>query len=80
VSDSFVLEVVNADIFGMQHFRNTLMYIQTRQRQYAERDGGEEGENGENGEEGKEGGEAGKKVDWEAVDVVGGCLKMGITR
>lgn len=48
-------------------------YISTRQRQAAERSGAEE--EGEGGEEGKK-----KKVDWEAVDVVGGCLKMGIGR
>jgi len=53
-----------------QHFRNTLNYIQTRQRQAGEREDDVEGEE-------KDGV---KKVDWESVDVVGGCLKMGITR
>jgi vacuolar protein sorting-associated protein 35 len=57
----------------IQHFRNTMGYISTRQRQAADRSGAEE--EGEGGEEGKK-----KKVDWEAVDVVGGCLKMGIGR
>jgi len=54
----------------LQHFRNTLNYIQTRQTQAGEREDDVEGEE-------KDGL---KKVDWESVDVVGGCLKMGITR
>lgn len=58
---------------GTQHFRNTLSYIQTRQRQAA--DAGD----GDDEVEGEEGTEA-KKVDWEAVDVAGECLKMGIGR
>ncbi len=57
---------------GSQHFRNTLSYIQTKQRQATDRLNDEEVE----GEEG----EIAKEVDWEAVDVVGGCLKMGIRR
>ena len=59
----------------MQHFRNTLGYIQTKQRRAGEMENadGEAGEGG--GEEAEK-----KKVDWEAVDVVGGCLKMGIGR
>ncbi|WWD17800.1 hypothetical protein CI109_102242 [Kwoniella shandongensis] len=54
----------------VKHFRNTLTYIQGRQRQAAEQDSGSEAED----EEGK------KKVDWESVDVIGGCLKMGLGR
>lgn len=63
----------------LQHFRNTLTYIQTRQRQHAERgDTPDATENG--GEEGKEGEQAVTKIDWESVDVVGGSLKMGISQ
>jgi vacuolar protein sorting-associated protein 35 len=45
-----------------QHFKNTLIYILTRQRQAAEKADGEDK----------------KRADWEDVDVIGGCLKMGI--
>jgi vacuolar protein sorting-associated protein 35 len=46
-----------------------------RQRQHAERtEGATEGEAPAEGEA------APKSVDWEAVDVVGGCLKMGVAR
>jgi vacuolar protein sorting-associated protein 35 len=56
-----------------------LTYIQTRQRQHAERgDTPDATENG--GEEGKEGEQAVTKIDWESVDVVGGSLKMGISQ
>jgi len=55
-----------------QHFRNTLTYIQTRQRQHADRDAGDGDDEADK--------EGVKKVDWESVDVVGGCLKMGISR
>lgn len=56
----------------VQHFRNTLTYIQTRQRQHADGGAGEDGDEAEK--------DGVKKVDWESVDVVGGCLKMGISR
>ncbi|OCF38322.1 vacuolar protein sorting-associated protein VPS35 [Kwoniella heveanensis CBS 569] len=56
----------------VKHFRNTLTYIQGRQRQVAD--------SSESEVEPAEGEEAKKKVDWESVDVVGGCLKMGIAR
>lgn len=50
-------------IADTQHFKNTLRYIQNKQR--AHRDAPEaEGED--------------KPADWSAVDVVGGCLKMGL--
>ncbi|WWC58657.1 uncharacterized protein I303_101201 [Kwoniella dejecticola CBS 10117] len=55
----------------VKHFRNTLHYIQGRQCQAAEADTTAETEGAE---------EDKKKVDWESVDVVGGCLKMGISR
>lgn len=54
-----------------QHFKNTLRYIQSKQRQTADRD--REGEDGEDEDE-----DAAKPVDWSAVDVIGGCLKMSI--
>jgi hypothetical protein len=50
-----------------QHFKNTLRYIQNKQR--AHRDAPEPSDDAE-GEE--------KPADWSAVDVVGGCLKMGL--
>ncbi|WVF70542.1 hypothetical protein IAT40_005333 [Kwoniella sp. CBS 6097] len=58
----------------VKHFRNTLTYIQGRQRQAAD------SPETETEAEATEGEEAKKKVDWESVDVVGGCLKMGIER
>jgi len=62
---------------GQQHFRNTLSYIQTRQRQYAQKSTEEEEGEGEREGEGEE--EERRKIDWEAVDIVGGCLKMGLS-
>ena len=50
----------------MQHFRNTLTYIQTRQRQDGEKEDTEE--------------DGVKRVDWDQVDIVGGALKMGLNR
>lgn len=46
-----------------------------RQRQHADRADDANGE-----EEGAESGDAASKVDWDSVDIVGGCLKMGVTR
>lgn len=57
-----------------QHFKNTLRYIQSKQRQHAGR-----GSDEEEGEEGEDG-ERGKPEDWSAVDVVGGSLKMGMSQ
>ncbi|WWC99767.1 hypothetical protein V866_006672 [Kwoniella sp. B9012] len=57
----------------VKHFRNTLTYIQGRQRQAAE------SSDRDSSEVTNEGGEEKKKVDWESVDVIGGCLKMGIS-
>ncbi|WVQ85663.1 hypothetical protein IAT38_007829 [Cryptococcus sp. DSM 104549] len=69
-----LVEGVSGGDMIVKHFRNTLLYIQSRQRQAQDQAdaaaGGEEAE----GKEGK------KKVDWESVDVVGGCLKMGLGR
>ena len=56
----------------VQHFRNTLRYIAMRQRAHAERDVPTPSE----GEDKEEGG----LPEWESVDVVGACLKMGISR
>ncbi|WWC66334.1 uncharacterized protein I206_100235 [Kwoniella pini CBS 10737] len=55
----------------IKHFRNTLTYIQGRQRQAAESDTSDESTESVEGK---------KKVDWESVDVIGGSLKMGISR
>ncbi|CAD6591725.1 MAG: Vacuolar protein sorting-associated protein 35, partial [Tremellales sp. Tagirdzhanova-0007] len=46
----------------VRHFKNTLSYIQTRQRQAVDRAGGEDAEGGDEGNESK-------RIDWEAVDV-----------
>lgn len=69
----------------IQHFRNTLTYIAIRQKQHAERESNGEPESpSEEVEEGVDGenGTKKKKVElgWDKVDVVGACLKMGITR
>ena len=57
-----------------KHFRNTLRYIAMRQRAHSERElptpSGAEGE--DQVEE--------RLPEWESVDVVGACLKMGISR
>ena len=55
-----------------QHFRNTLLHVQTKQRQNAG--------TSSSPTETEEGKEPSVKPDWDAVDVVGGCLKMGIGR
>lgn len=52
----------------MQHFKNTLRYIQNKQRTH--RDTRSESDADGEGDE--------KPADWSAVDVVGGCLKMGL--
>lgn len=49
-----------------QHFKNTLRYIQNKQRTHRDTRAEEPAE----GED--------KPADWSAVDVVGGCLKMGL--
>jgi vacuolar protein sorting-associated protein 35 len=73
----------------IQHFRNTLTYIHTRQRQSAEKasngngNGNGIGGSGASGEDDDEGGGAVEKAhepDWDSVDIVGGSLKMGIGR
>ncbi|WRT64227.1 uncharacterized protein IL334_001156 [Kwoniella shivajii] len=61
----------------VKHFRNTLTYIQGRQRQAAESTE-DSSDSGTGTGSANEGDEKKKKVDWESVDVIGGCLKMGI--
>ncbi|WVR05955.1 hypothetical protein IAU60_002982 [Kwoniella sp. DSM 27419] len=75
-----LVEGVTSGDMIVKHFRNTLTYIQGRQRQAAEAvesasDGGDKEAGSGEEEEGVK-----KKVDWESVDVIGGCLKMGIAR
>ncbi|GFZ43598.1 Vacuolar protein sorting-associated protein 35 [Saitozyma sp. JCM 24511] len=70
-----LVDGVNSPDMIVKHFRNTLTYIAMRQRQHAERT-----EGATDGEAPAEGEAAPKTVDWEAVDVVGGCLKMGVAR
>ncbi|KAL0252612.1 hypothetical protein I308_102004 [Cryptococcus tetragattii IND107] len=65
-----LVEGVSGGDMIIKHFRNTLLYIRGRQRQ-AQADASDQGDEREE-EEGK------KKVDWESVDVAGGCLKMGL--
>lgn len=60
----------------LQHFKNTLRYIQNKQGQHAAQ--AEADARGESPAADDEDGEGAKPVDWSAVDVVGGCLKMGI--
>jgi vacuolar protein sorting-associated protein 35 len=67
-----LVDGINTPDMIVKHFKNTLRYIKSKQRQYANRD--RESEDGE----GDDDAEGGKPVDWSAVDVVGGCLKMGI--
>ncbi|KAK4688331.1 vacuolar protein sorting-associated protein 35, partial [Tremellales sp. Uapishka_1] len=62
-----LVDGVNSPEMIIKHFRNTLNYIQIRQKRSADKGSNEEEEEGEE-----------KKIDWESVDVVGGCLKMGI--
>lgn len=49
-----------------------MRYILSKQRQHAERDRDGEEEDGDDDDD------RGKPVDWAAVDVVGGSLKMGL--
>jgi vacuolar protein sorting-associated protein 35 len=59
---SLHVSLIQEDNADVKHFKNTLIYILTRQRQAAEKADGEDK----------------KRADWEDVDVIGGCLKMGI--
>jgi hypothetical protein len=60
------------------------MYIQTRKRQAADKaakgitSGGGSASASVDGEEAEDLDGERKDVDWESVDVVGGCLKMGL--
>ncbi|KAL7424760.1 retromer complex subunit Vps35 [Cryptotrichosporon argae] len=57
-----LVDGVNAPDMIVKHFKNTLMYIKTKQtRGQADADGDDD-----------------RRVNWDEVDVVGGCLKMGI--
>ncbi|WWC86333.1 uncharacterized protein L201_001206 [Kwoniella dendrophila CBS 6074] len=75
-----LVEGVNDGEMIIKHFRNTLTYIQGRQRQAAESTDNSNSDDNTSSTEGGENGETKKKVDWESVDVIGGCLKMGISR
>ncbi len=64
------MSMLRADFAGLcsQHFRNTLSYIQARK--LSARAALEEGDVDENV----------PRPDWEAVDMVGAMLKMGLAR
>lgn len=65
-----LVDGVNSPDLIVKHFKNTLRYIQSKQAQHAAR-GNDEPAEGEDDEDAK-------PVDWSAVDVVGGSLKMGL--
>ncbi|BEI83699.1 hypothetical protein CcaverHIS002_0403030 [Cutaneotrichosporon cavernicola] len=64
-----LIDGINTPDMIVKHFTNTLRCIRNKQTLHAQRREPEDEEDGE---------ERPLVVDWSAVDVVGGCLKMGI--